>query len=160
MSNRNKKITVEPSELSQHSAGHAANVGKSGKIAHDEADTKLAELPVFDGVTPDNVLNVRLAQAEKDLERANLKLARFNIDNELSNCASVIGQLKPKLKDEGARVRLSVSLKGGTWKDANSGSLEGLNERERKALAFVAQYETAIRKVLSLKAQWGEKSKH
>lgn len=158
MSNRNKKITVEPSELSQHIAGHAANVGTVA--GSEEVKEVTSELPVFEGVTHDNVLKVQLAQTEKDLERANLKLARFNLDNELSNCASVIGQLKPKLKDEGARVRLSVSLKGGTWKDANSGSLEGLNERERKALAFVAQYETAIRKVLSLKAQWGEKSKH
>lgn len=152
-----KNITVEPSELSQHIAGHAANAGTVSVI--DEAK-EVTELPVFEGVTPDNALKVQLAQTEKDLERANVKLARFNLDNELSNCASVIGQIKPKLKDEGARVRLSVSLKGGTWKDANSGSLEGLNERERKALAFVAQYETAIRKVLSLKAQWGEKSKH
>ena len=153
-----KTIAVEPSEVAQHTAGHAANVGTIAVI--EEPKEIKSELLVFEGVTPDNLLKVQLAQTEKELERANIKLARFNLDNELSNCASVIGQLKPKLKDEGARIRLSVSLKGGTWKDANSGSLEGLNERERNALAFVAQYETAIRKVLALKAKWGEKSKH
>lgn len=149
MSRRNK--IVSPSEVIADTAAHAANVAT--------VEAPIVEAPpveTLEGVTPENVKDVQIASLEKENEKLRVKLAKFNLDNEISNAASIIGQLLP---DKSRRMKLLVSLKNKSFKDLHSGDIKELSESQQKALKFAADYGNTIEKLLTMRAEWSSKTK-
>ena len=98
---------------------------------------------------------LRIAELEAQVEALQLKLARcFNPDKIESDYASVVGQIKAKMKGKRGFAMLSVSLKHDCLTEKATQSLEGLSDREKKVLSFVSKVGKAYVTLANGLATW------
>jgi hypothetical protein len=98
------------------------------------------EVPTVQAAIIPDVQSLRIAELECQVEALTLKLAKsIQPEKVESDYASVVGQLKAKMKGKRGFALLSVSLKNDCLTEKATQSLEGLSDREKKVLSFVSK---------------------
>jgi hypothetical protein len=101
-------------------------------------NTTVKTVETVQAATLPDVQSLRITELESQVEALTLKLAKSIDPMKIeSDCASVMGQLKAKLKNPARFHKASVSLKNSRSRETKDVDLDGLNDREKAVYKFV-----------------------